>query len=193
MGTPCHGKKSGYSFDKHMQPRIRYHGEEGKVHFYCLQSRPGIFLCITWDKTKIVSLVQHLFLWFKLLVILIFRSRKVLKDLECEQQNHIWSAKADPQLDCSGTDRRKIFPPNELFKVYQLYLYDQEKWKPAIRALYSVSANDVRTTTGFNIKKIQLHTGMDPRDISKNSLSGWRAYTPSDSWLVPLITSLLQL
>ena len=65
--------------------------------------------------------------------------------------------------------------------------------RPAIRALYSVSANDVRTTTGSNIRKIQLHTGMDPRGASKNSLSGWRVYTPSDSWSVPLISSLLQL
>ena len=51
----------------------------------------------------------------------------------------------------------------------------------------------MRSTTGSNIRKIQLHTGIGPRDISKNSLSGWKVYTPYDSWSVPLITSLLQL
>ena len=34
---------------------------------------------------------------------------------------------------------------------------------------------------------------MDPRDISKKGLSGWRVYTPIDSWTVPLLSSLLQL
>ena len=53
--------------------------------------------------------------------------------------------------------------------------------RPAIRALYSISANDVRTTTGSNIRKIQRHTGMDPRNISNNSISCWRVHTPSDS------------
>ena len=65
--------------------------------------------------------------------------------------------------------------------------------RPVIRALYSISANDVRTTTGCNIRKIQLHTGLDPMDISKKGLSGWRVYTPIDSWTVPLLSSLLQL
>ena len=69
----------------------------------------------------------------------------------------------------------------------------KKNYRPAIKALYLISANDVRTTTCSNIRKIQLKTLMDPRDISKNSLSGWRVYTPSDSWTVPLVSLLLHL
>ena len=65
--------------------------------------------------------------------------------------------------------------------------------KSILRTLYNISANDVRTTTGGNIRKILLHTGMDPRVEPQSSFSNWRVYTPSDSWSVPLLASLLQL
>lgn len=34
---------------------------------------------------------------------------------------------------------------------------------------------------------------MDPRVEPQSSFSNWRVYTPSDSWSVPLLASLLQL
>ena len=65
--------------------------------------------------------------------------------------------------------------------------------KSVLRTLYSIAANDVRTTTGANIRKILLHTGMDPRVVPQSRFSDWRVYAPSDSWSVPLLVSLLQL
>ena len=65
--------------------------------------------------------------------------------------------------------------------------------KSILRTLYNIYANDVRTTTGGNIRKILLYTGMDPRVEPQSSFSNWRVYTPSDSWSVPLLASLLQL
>ena len=47
--------------------------------------------------------------------------------------------------------------------------------------------------TGTELGKILLHTGMDPRVEPRSRFSNWRVYTPSDSWSVPLLASLLQL
>ena len=65
--------------------------------------------------------------------------------------------------------------------------------KPVLKALYSTVNSDVRTTTGANIRKILLHSRMDPRVVPQSRFSDWRVYAPSDSWSVPLLVSLLQL
>ena len=81
-----------------------------------------------------------------------------------------------------------------IFSRFTKYLSVLKKNKrPAIRTLYSVSVNDVRTTTGGNVRKILLQSGMDPRIVPKCKFSMWKVYVASDTWSVPLISSLLQL
>ena len=63
----------------------------------------------------------------------------------------------------------------------------------SIRTLYTISANDVRTTTGSNVRKILLKSGIDPRCVAKQKFSDWRVYSADDSWSVPLLSSLLEL
>ena len=63
----------------------------------------------------------------------------------------------------------------------------------SIRTLYSISANDVRTTTGSNVRKILLKSGIDPRCVPKQKFSDWRVYSAVDTWTVPLLSSLLEL
>ena len=65
--------------------------------------------------------------------------------------------------------------------------------RPAIRELYSISANDVRTTTGGNVRRILLQSGMDPRSVPKQMFANWRVYDAVDTWTVPLVHSLLLL
>ena len=75
-----------------------------------------------------------------------------------------------------------------IFSRFTKYLAVLKKNKrSAIRTLYSIAANDVRTTTGANVRKILLKSGMDPR-----LFPDWRVYAASDSWSVPLVSSLLQ-
>ena len=63
----------------------------------------------------------------------------------------------------------------------------------SIRTLYSISANDVRTTTGSNVRQILLKSGIDPRCVPKQKFSDWRVYSAVDTWTVPLLSSLLEL
>ena len=65
--------------------------------------------------------------------------------------------------------------------------------RPAIRDLYHISASDVRTTTGGNVRRILLKSGMDPRSVCKHMFSNWRVYSALDTWTVPLVSSLLLL
>ena len=65
--------------------------------------------------------------------------------------------------------------------------------RPAIRELYYISAGDVRTTTGGNVRRILLQSGMEPRNVSQHMFANWRVYDVSDTWTVPLISSLLLL
>ena len=65
--------------------------------------------------------------------------------------------------------------------------------RPAIRELYHVSVGDVRTTTGGNVRRILLQSGMDPRSVSKQMFGNWRVYDALDTWTVPLVHSLLTL
>ena len=62
-----------------------------------------------------------------------------------------------------------------------------------IRTLFSIVTGDVKTSTGSNVRKILLDTGLDPRCMSRHQLSGWRVYQPADDWSVPLLVSLLEL
>ena len=65
--------------------------------------------------------------------------------------------------------------------------------RPAVRELYNISAGDVRTTTGGNVRRIMLQSGMDPRSVSKHMFTNWRVYEAADTWTVPLVSSLLLL
>ena len=62
-----------------------------------------------------------------------------------------------------------------------------------LRDLYGIVKDDIRTTSGSNIRTILLSTGVDPRYQNKHKISGWCAYPPQDSWTVPLLTSLMEL
>ena len=53
--------------------------------------------------------------------------------------------------------------------------------------------DDIKTTTGSNIRTLLLSTGVDPRFMSRHNLKTWRVYPPKDNWTVPLLTSLLEL
>ena len=58
----------------------------------------------------------------------------------------------------------------------------------SIRTLYSISANDVRTTTGSNVRKILLKSGIDPQFVPKQKFLDWKVY----SLLIPgQVTPLL--
>ena len=76
--------------------------------------------------------------------------------------------------------------------VKYLSVLKQNK-RPAIRYLYSISANDVKTTTGANVRKVLLQSCMDPRTVTKQRFSDWRVYKAADAWTVPLVSSLLLL
>ena len=62
-----------------------------------------------------------------------------------------------------------------------------------LRSMYEIVANDVKTLTGANIRKILLDTNLDPRYASRHQLAKWRVYQPEDTWSVPLLVSLLEL
>ena len=59
--------------------------------------------------------------------------------------------------------------------------------------LYRIAANDVRTRTGSNVRKIFLNTGADPRSGQRRMFGNWRVHNANDTWSVPLLASLLQL
>ena len=65
--------------------------------------------------------------------------------------------------------------------------------RPAIRDLCWISASDVRTTTGGNVRTIFLKSGMDPRLVPQCKFADWRVYEAKDKWTVPLVSSLLLL
>ena len=62
-----------------------------------------------------------------------------------------------------------------------------------LNCLYNVVKDDVRTTTGSNIRTIQLATAVDPRYMEKHLLKNWFVYPPKDDWTVPLLVSLLEM
>ena len=62
-----------------------------------------------------------------------------------------------------------------------------------MNCLYNVVKDDVRTTTGSNIRTIQLATAVDPRYMERHLLKNWLVYPPKDDWTVPLLISLLEM
>ena len=64
--------------------------------------------------------------------------------------------------------------------------------RPALRCLYNVVRNDVRSTTGKNIRTILLETQTDPRSLDTYALKGWRVYPQHDDWTVSLLRNLLE-
>ena len=77
------------------------------------------------------------------------------------------------------------------FRKY-LTVLKQNK-RPFIRTLYDIVSGDARSSTGSNVRKVLLDSGLDPRVVSKHKFSSWRVYPPADGWTVPLLTSLLEL
>ena len=67
--------------------------------------------------------------------------------------------------------------------------------KPAIKFLLSVMMNDVRSTTGSNMRSIQRHTGVQvwPEITKELAVKKFRMYpVPGDQeWKVPLLVSIL--
>ena len=62
-----------------------------------------------------------------------------------------------------------------------------------LRCLFNTVKDDVRSTSGSNIRTILLSTQVDPRYMSRHKIKGWSVYPPKDSWTVPLLTSLIEL
>ena len=60
-----------------------------------------------------------------------------------------------------------------------------------VRALYAICKDDIRSTTGSNIRTILQQTGADPRQLNVHLLRDWRVYEPADTWTVPLLMNLL--
>ena len=91
-------------------------------------------------------------------------------------------------LDNGGTLWREAFSPDGVFKVYQTVFRNNKT--SAIRTLYSIAASDV---TGSNVRKITLDCALDPRQVNAREFANWRVCTAADNWIVPLLTSLLEL
>ena len=64
--------------------------------------------------------------------------------------------------------------------------------RPALRCLYSVIKNDMRSPTGSNIRSILRETQVDPRSMDTHALKGWRVYPLQDTWTIPLLRNLME-
>ena len=64
--------------------------------------------------------------------------------------------------------------------------------RPSIRCLYNIIKNDVKSTTGSNIRTVMLETQVDPRSLDIYALKKWRVYPQQDEWTVPLLRNLLE-
>ena len=64
--------------------------------------------------------------------------------------------------------------------------------RPALKSLYSIIKDDVKSPTGSNIRSTLIETGTDPRRIGTFLPKDWRVYVPQDDWTVPLLWNLLQ-
>ena len=62
-----------------------------------------------------------------------------------------------------------------------------------LRDLYDIVKDDVKTTSGSNIRTILLSTGVDARYQVQQKISRWCVHPPQDTWTVPLLVSLLEL
>ena len=62
----------------------------------------------------------------------------------------------------------------------------------SVRCLYKICKDDIRTTTGSNIRTILLETQKDPRKLNVHALKKWRVYKVQDDWTVPLLRNLMQ-
>ena len=65
--------------------------------------------------------------------------------------------------------------------------------RPALRCLYSIVKNDVKTMTGSNIRTILVESQVDPRSLETHALKDWRVYPQCDVWTVPLLRNLLEI
>ena len=81
-----------------------------------------------------------------------------------------------------------------IFSRFLKYIKSIAKNKrEALRSLYNVVKDDVRSPTGSNIRTIMLETGVDPRSLDSYALKAWRVYPPQDEWSVPLLRNLLKI
>ena len=64
--------------------------------------------------------------------------------------------------------------------------------RTSLRCLYRLLKDDVRTTTGGNIRSIFLETKIDPRTCSIHGLKSWRAHPDIDDWTLPLLRNLVE-
>ena len=62
-----------------------------------------------------------------------------------------------------------------------------------LRDLYDIVKDDIRTTSGSNIRTLMLSSGFDLRYMDRYKIKNWRVYPPQDKWAVPLLTSLIEL
>ena len=65
--------------------------------------------------------------------------------------------------------------------------------KDFIRSMYNIVKDDIKTTTGSNIRTVLLTSGVDPRCMDKFKLKNWRVYSKADDWTVPLLSSLIEI
>jgi hypothetical protein len=81
-----------------------------------------------------------------------------------------------------------------IYSRFSKYMMMVKKNKrPFLRDLYGIVKDDIRTTSGSNIRTILLSTGFDPRCMDKNKINGWFAYPLQDTWTLPLLISLIEL
>ena len=64
--------------------------------------------------------------------------------------------------------------------------------RDSVRCLYNICKDDIKTTTGSNIRTVLLETQKDPRKLDVHVLKKWRIYEVQDDWTVPLLRNLLQ-
>ena len=65
--------------------------------------------------------------------------------------------------------------------------------KDFLRCLYNIVKDDVKTTTGSNIRTVLLTSGLDPRCMDKHKLKNWHVYNKVDDWTIPLLSSLMEI
>ena len=82
-----------------------------------------------------------------------------------------------------------------IFSRFLKYIRSVAKNKrQSLRSLYNLIKDDVRSSTGANIRTILLETcrHVDPRLLDTHALQGWRVYPPRDEWTIPLLRNLIE-
>ena len=69
--------------------------------------------------------------------------------------------------------------------------------KPAVKALLKECYNDCRTTTGSNMRRILLDTGIKviPGETNSYELNDYKVYKipENQEWKIPLLSSLIEI